>query len=483
MNTKNWLPTALAALLILGIGVVLWKTPAPAPKSDGALACLDCHRRPNTDTNEGVATVNGFCSRCHASDQCQRPEGQALVSLKVPAQAFERSAHAHVACIDCHRDVARNPHQSIAGAQCRACHPVHGDGPMGDPHLRVACQACHLASPHVALDSQRDQVRLTRTDGQGQAVSLADHKRADLSDPALCAKCHTANNSAGAPAWVLPNKSFVCLACHPSPLAIGHWSLAVAALIGLIGLGALVVFWFSGTVDGQSGGTHAKVAAGSEAIWNTLFSRKLASVLAALVLDVLLQRRLFKIGLQRWAIHGLILWAFVGRLALALTTGIVFYLAPNSDLGLALIDKNHWAVALINDALGAAILAGVVWAALLRYFVKPVHVLSEQQDTISLVLVGAVVFSGFFLEAARIIVTQVPAATAGWAFAGFGLARGLGLLPLDWQQLQGVLWVVHAACWAGFVAYLPFGKLKHVLTTPLSLVMEAAAAKAVKSEG
>jgi len=481
MNTKQWLPAALAACLVLGIGVVLWQTPAPAPTGDGALVCLDCHRRPNTDTNEGVATVNGFCNRCHADSACQR--SQSLVSLQVPADAFEGSGHRHVACIHCHSDVARNPHQSVAGAQCRTCHPVHGNGPIGDPHLRVTCQACHLASPHVALDQRMDLVRLTRTDDQGQALALANHKRADLADPAMCAKCHFSGNRAGAPAWVLPNKSFLCLVCHPAPLALGHWSLGLAALIGLAGLAALVLFWFSGTVDGESDGTHRKVAAGSEAVWNAVFSHRLRAMVKALLLDVILQRRLFKIGLQRWMIHGLILWGFIGRLALSLTTGIVFFLSPDSELALALIDKNHWAVALINDALGTAIMAGVIWAAILRYGVKPDHVLSQEQDTLSLALVGAIVFSGFFLEAARIVVTQVPDAVAGYAFVGFGLARGLSLLPFDWQQLQGVLWVVHAACWAGFVVYLPFGKLKHVLTTPLSLVMEAAVAKTAKNEG
>jgi nitrate reductase gamma subunit len=483
MNAKRWLPTALAACLIVGIGTLLWRAPGTAPKNDGALVCLDCHRRPNIQTNEGVATANAFCGRCHASAECQRTDGPVSVSLQVPEGAFNASGHAHVACIHCHTDVARNPHQSAGGAQCRSCHPVHGNGPLGDPHLRVACQACHMASPHVALDAQSQQVRLLPSDSQGQTVTLAEHKRADLQDPALCAKCHTTGNIAGAPAWVLPNKSALCLVCHPSPLTMGHWTLGLAGLIGLVGLGAMVAFWFRGTVAGETDSTHRKVAAGSEAVWSVIFSRRLAAVMGALVLDVVLQRRLFRIGLQRWMIHGLILWAFVGRLALALTTGAVFHLAPNSALALALIDKNHWAVALINDALGAAILIGVVWAALLRFVVKPAHVLSQEQDTISLALVGALIFSGFFLEAARIIVTQVPAATAGYAFVGFGLARVLALLPVDWQQAQGVLWVAHAACWAVFVAYLPFGKLKHVFTTPLSLVMEAALAKTVNNEG
>jgi hypothetical protein len=360
---------------------------------------------------------------------------------------------------------------------------VHGEGPLGDPHLRVACQACHLAFPQVLLDTQVQQVRLARSNGQGQPIGLAEHRRPDLKDPALCTKCHFSGNTAGAPAWVLPTKSVLCLACHPSPLSLGHWSLALAALVGAAGLVALVLFWFSGAVNGETDSAHRKAAASAEAIWNVVFSRRIGVIAAALILDVVLQRRLFKIGLQRWMIHGLILWAFIGRLGLALATGIVFHLAPTSDLALALIDKNHWAVALTNDALGAAILAGVLWAATLRYLVKPAHVLNEEQDNISLALVGTLVFSGFFLEAVRILVTQVPAATAGYAFVGFGLARALGCLPLDWQQLQGVLWVLHAACWAGFVAYLPFGKLKHVLTTPLSLVMEAASAKTVKSEG
>jgi hypothetical protein len=33
------------------------------------------------------------------------------------------------------------------------------------------------------------------------------------------------------------------------------------------------------------------------------------------------------------------------------------------------------------------------------------------------------------------------------------------------------VWYTHALLWALFIAYLPFGKLKHIFTTPLSLLL------------
>ena len=127
-----------------------------------------------------------------------------------------------MACIDCHRDVARSPHQSIDKAQCLSCHPVHGEGAVGDPHLRVSCQACHRPSKFVFLDHAADKVRLSGFDDKMVPIGLIDHSLSNTQDKDLCLKCHFPKNQVGAAAAVLPSKSLLCMLCHNAPLSIGH---------------------------------------------------------------------------------------------------------------------------------------------------------------------------------------------------------------------------------------------------------------------
>ena len=170
--------------------------------------------------------------------------------------------------------------------------------------------------------------------------------------------------------------------------------------------------------------------------------------------------------------HSLIYLAFVARLGLSLATLVIYHLWPGSDLALVLIDKNHWAVALTNDLLGLAILLGIALAVYQRWVQKPSHVLTQEQDNVALAAIGLLVISGFALEGGRILVTQVPDSIAVYAVGGYAVSQVLAVLPFDWQGIYGSLWYVHAATWAVIIAYLPFGKLKHVFTTPLSLMLE-----------
>ena len=162
---------------------------------------------------------------------------------------------------------------------------------------------------------------------------------------------------------MLPAKSFLCVMCHNAPLSIGHWMFWAALIVLVAGLFLMVAFWFRGSVAGETESTHRKVAAFSELTWETVFSRRIGSVLGALFFDVLLQRRLLQESVKRWTIHSLIFLAFMGRLFLSLVTMIWFGLKPDSNIAVALLDKNHWFIAFMNDFLGLMILVGVVWAA------------------------------------------------------------------------------------------------------------------------
>jgi hypothetical protein len=103
--------------------------------------------------------------------------------------------------------------------------------------------------------------------------------------------------------------------------------------------------------------------------------------------------------------------------------------------------------------------------------IRPAHVASEGQDNWALGIIGVLIFLGFILEGARILITGVPAERAVYAFIGYPLSNLFSRLPWDWPSLYVYLWYAHAVVGALFIAYLPFGKMRHMIHTPLTLIL------------
>jgi nitrate reductase gamma subunit len=349
---------------------------------------------------------------------------------------------------------------------------VHGEGTAHAPHLRIDCQACHFQSNFVRLAAKENRVKLARINSDKQPIGLVDHALNDLSDDQSCERCHNRQNTVGAPAAVLPGKSLLCIVCHPSPASVGHPIFWLTLIILTGGTLAMVRFWFIGSVQGEKESIHRKLGLVSESVWQTLFSRKIITFLNVMVFDILLQRRILKESVQRWSMHSLIFLAIMARLLLSLLTGLFFSINPNGDLALALIDKNNIYMAFIYDMLGISIFMGVLWAATQRFIIKPTHVVTEIEDNLTLGIAGLLVVLGFLTTGARLLLTQIPADVAVYSFIGYPVAKGLELLPLDWRRIYPYLWYVHAILGAVFIAYLPFGKLKHIFNVPLTYLIE-----------
>jgi nitrate reductase gamma subunit len=434
--------------------------------------CLDCHRLPNIQSNEGALASQALCFECHGREGIKRNWGETPISLKVTPESFAGNRHRMVACIACHNDVARSPHRTRTGAQCLSCHTVHGEGDAHDPHLRVSCQACHRQSHAVVLNRSIDRVVLSRLNEQGTPIALTDHRLPDTRNKEFCQRCHVPGNKVGAAAAVLPSKSLLCLPCHYAPIAVGHPIFWAALVIFGAGLLLTGMFWMSGSVQGEEKSLHRKISLGSEAAWSVVFSREFWARLKTFFFDVMLQRRILQESVKRWSIHSLIYYAILLRFGLALFTHFVYFFKPGGALAYALIDKNHPFVALTNDLLGLFLLAGLAAAVIQRWVVKPAQMVSEEQDNWALILLGGLVVIGFFLEGARILVTQMPAEKAVYSFVGYLFFRFFAVFPVDWPITYVYFWYAHAVLGALLVAYLPFGKLKHIFVTPLSLVSQ-----------
>ncbi|MGD8563613.1 MAG: hypothetical protein PVG03_13795, partial [Desulfarculaceae bacterium] len=441
----------ISAILTLMLSAIFLAAPAgarpvamePPPAGLAARQCLDCHRLPNLESNEGALANRALCQECHAQSQCQRQVDGSAVSLQVKEKDFQGSRHRFVACLQCHTDVARSPHKSSLGVQCLSCHPPHGEALIRNPHLGVRCEACHHQSKFVVLDKASGLVGLASKDSKGKPLSLASHTQPDLKADEFCLRCHQAGNQAGAPDMVLPAKGFICFLCHSASLSIGSWWFGLAFVIFLAGAVLTGLFYLKGSVAGQEESLHRKITEGSETIWRAVFSRRFWGIAGVLFFDVFLQRRILKESMRRWFFHGLIYLSIMAKMGLGLFTWLVYQGWPDSSLALALMDKNHGFVAFSNDLLGLFLLLGVVLAALQRWVFKPEHTLAEYKDNLALILLGLIALLGFQLEAARILVSQVPAAQAVYSFVSYPLSRLWANFNLDWAALYGWLWYAH----------------------------------------
>ena len=447
---------------------------AAKEKSPDPLLCLDCHRTRNINTNEGVIASQAFCFDCHKDEELSKRKGSDI-SHQITRETFHANQpnHRFIACINCHKDVARSPHKTTLGAQCLDCHTRHSESPANDPHLRVSCQACHFESQFVRLDPKDFRVKLAHNDDDGVPILLSNHILSDVEDEETCRKCHFKNNPVGAPASVLPSKSILCMMCHNSPLAVGHPVFGLAGLIFMAGIFFMIAFWFKGSVKEEETSLHRKISLSSESIWNTIFSKQVFSLIKIFILDILFQRRILKESVARWSMHSLIFTAILLRFGLSLFTAIGFYFNPQGNMLTALIDKNHWFTAFTNDILGLFILLGIIWAVVKRFIIKPDHVVSEFQDNITLILIGCLVLLGFFLEGARILVTAIPFDIAVYSFVGYLVSRVFSFFSIDWGQVYPLMWYAHGVVAAAFIAWLPFGKMRHMFNTPLTYFIEA----------
>jgi heterodisulfide reductase subunit D len=187
--------------------------------------------------------------------------------------------------------------------------------------------------------------------------------------------------------------------------------------------------------------------------------------LAALLLDGLLFRRLWRASRYRWLIHVFIAWSFAGLFLVGSLGDMV------ASLGVPLSKDAAWFAA-TNDTFGLLLVAGIVLAAGRRLFPAQPHPATLFDDGLALGLLGFLAVGGFFVEAVRYLEGTAGASTA--AYAGYGLSRALNPLNANWTVVHDWLWWSHGLVALAFVAYLPYSKLFHMFTAPATIVRGAA---------
>ncbi len=307
-------------------------------------------------------------------------------------------------------------------------------------------------------------------------------------------------------------------------------------VVFLLGLTYKISTWFRRNIGILGNGitTAQRLQSAVSGMAAVIFSARILGILEAVVLDVLLQRRVFKESVSRWLAHMLIFYGFMLLLLMH---------ALESVISEALFSEYYSTVNpffFLRDFFGAMVLVGVILAVVRRYFVKPRRLRSGGMDHYAITIVAVIMLSGIALLGLKIashnefirmvedyaglddedeiealetlwvkefgtVSPNIEApfdeelleagrevhesscldchASAPYAFTGFATAMLIKpvVLWLDERDGVTVLWYVHIiACFIG-LAYLPFSKMFHLFATPISLmtnrVMEPATSR------
>jgi len=434
--------------------------------------CMHCHRSLPPEDSRATGNISNLCLHCHAKSAVTEKPGN---FARFDISEYSLTVHSDTTCITCHLQAVEFQHASQELDDCRQCHLPHAEKVAHDAHIRVSCEACHLnqVSPVKAIDRGKIQWQIDRQPDDVSAI----HKMASSNDDEFCRRCHFDGNTIGAAAMVLPAKSVMCMPCHAATFSVGDTTTLIALLIfglGILGAGSI---WFSGSLVGApASGVGSKFIKTIQSILAVIFSGRIFAILEVLILDGLLQSRLFRISRFRWFIHALIFFPFLIRFGWGLIALVASIWLPEWQGAWKMLDKNQPLTALFFDLSGLLVILGVVLILLRKYARGSEGKLEglPAADWLVYSLMGGIIIVGFILEGMRIAMTGTPEGSQ-YAFLGYIISRLFKEVSLT--GIYGYMWYVHAILTGAFVAYLPFSRMFHMIMAPVSLAMNAAAQK------
>lgn len=309
-------------------------------------------------------------------------------------------------------------------------------------------------------------------------------------------------------------------------------SLYISLFVLIFGLVCRIYTWVTRKVGILPDHVTAssRVSAAVRGMFGAVFSSKILILIKVFILDILLQKRILKEDFLRWLMHILV---FYGFMLLLLMHGL-------DEIITASIFKEYYSTLnpylFLRDLFGIMMIAGIGIAIYRRFVQKVPRLKTNSMDYYAIVILTVIMISGFLLEGVKItshtefqdmvtewssldekeeiraleslwvqdfgvvspdvktpfeqgVLTQGrevhEANCAGchssskWAFSGYVVAKIISpfALMLDRAGISVLLWYIHfISCFFG-LAYLPFSKMFHIFTGPLSLLANSVMGK------
>ena len=300
----------------------------------------------------------------------------------------------------------------------------------------------------------------------------------------------------------------------------------IAAAICILGLLFRLSTWFLQSIDP----TREKIPLGSrlaracKAIFSTVFSPKILRLIQSLFADLLFQKRSFDKSTFRWIIHALIFISFV----------LLFFMHAIGSFTFGVFDREYVSTLnpsmVLRNLFGLLAFIGIGLAAYRRTRLRSQRFKSYTSDWTALIMIGLIMVSGFLLEATKISSyseyqamveefgmlegEEAHALEAYWvaenglhspnftkpiepemlalgreanefssciechvsnknAFVSFSASTFMGPLAatLGDQQTVAFLDFLHVVACFALLAWLPFSKMFHIVSAPISLII------------
>ncbi len=171
-------------------------------------------------------------------------------------------------------------------------------------------------------------------------------------------------------------------------------------------------------------------------------------------------------------IHGLIFFAFFVLIWGAAFDAFQFY------SGIHFNGKPYLILSFIFDLFGLFAIVGVFMAIDRRYIKKPERlgykgkIDNRPEDAVVLLLILGIMITGFLIEGMRIAYFEYPTFEM-WSFVGYLTAQLFqGVHPDTLRGAHKAMWWVHTFFALGFIAYIPYSRLLHIVTAPANQFMK-----------
>jgi Fe-S oxidoreductase/nitrate reductase gamma subunit len=173
--------------------------------------------------------------------------------------------------------------------------------------------------------------------------------------------------------------------------------------------------------------------------------------------------------------HGLIFFGFFVLLFGAIFDAGEFHITEPLFNWSFLRGKFYLGFAFLMQAFGLCVLIGILLALFRRYVLKPERLGYKSKpdntadDAIALLFILGIIVTGFLISALRIHATYQQAPWESVRFVSWGIAYALAGVAIPTTLiLHKVMWWTHTLIALGFIAYIPYSRLLHIITTPVN---------------
>lgn len=182
------------------------------------------------------------------------------------------------------------------------------------------------------------------------------------------------------------------------------------------------------------------------------------------------QLRIFK-RLYSGIMHAAIVWGFIilfiGTLIILIQENATIPLFGQN--GNFIYGNFYLTYSLILDLFGLIAVIGTLLAIFRRLAIHPKNIDSKASDYFALFLILIILISGFYLEGARIAITNFPAFEV-YSPVGWIIAKGISNLGITSLILSHkIVWWFHFSLTLLFILALTQGKLLHIITASINI--------------